>query len=221
MIIRWADGVLAMSPSTVPARWPLAPAPTTVPGGSRRRPETCASLAAYARTSAATVGRPGERRAPWALDRDRLRGRRVRGDEGTPADWLFLAMAEHHLGHPEVARARLDQAMRWLDQARRDPMHPSVLGAFSDPSARRLARMAADGPMRPELPPSLRGLDPARLFLPNWRQMLTVEILRREAASLIGDPRGRGTARERLRAVGFHRHFAGPARRLTTEAGFL
>jgi tetratricopeptide (TPR) repeat protein len=36
---------------------------------------------------------------------------RVRDGVGVPADWAFLAMAHHRLGHPDAAR-------RWLDRLR-------------------------------------------------------------------------------------------------------
>ena len=107
-------------------------------------------------------------------------------DEGTPTDWLFLAMAEQQLNHTDEAGARLDQATRWIDQARRDPRHPWVLGAFSDPGGRQISRMTAGIQVLPGFAPTRRGKsDPISYFMPTWRQMLVVEVLRREAASLI------------------------------------
>jgi tetratricopeptide (TPR) repeat protein len=38
-------------------------------------------------------------------------GIRLRGGKSLPADWAFLAMSHHRLGHP-------DQARRWLDRLR-------------------------------------------------------------------------------------------------------
>jgi WD40 repeat protein/tetratricopeptide (TPR) repeat protein len=112
-----------------------------------------------------------------------------KGNAGTPFDWLFLALAEQRVGHTEAARAWLDEATRWIDQARRDPSHPSVLGGLSDPSSRALVRMMTGFQMRPELgPPGLGGFSPTQPYLPTWRQLLALEVLRREAASLIGDP---------------------------------
>ncbi len=35
--------------------------------------------------------------------------------QGSPSDWLFLAMANHDLGNDDEARKRLDQAIRWID----------------------------------------------------------------------------------------------------------
>jgi WD40 repeat protein len=42
---------------------------------------------------------------------------------GTPADWLFLAMAHQRLGHPEEAKHWLDQAARRLNDL--DPENPA------------------------------------------------------------------------------------------------
>ena len=36
------------------------------------------------------------------------------GDGGTPQDWLFLAMAHHHLGHGAEAARWLDHTREWL-----------------------------------------------------------------------------------------------------------
>jgi WD40 repeat protein/tetratricopeptide (TPR) repeat protein/tRNA A-37 threonylcarbamoyl transferase component Bud32 len=38
-------------------------------------------------------------------------------DEGTPYDWLFLAMAHHRLGHAKEGREWLNKAGQWIDQA--------------------------------------------------------------------------------------------------------
>ena len=95
-------------------------------------------------------------------------------------------MAEQQLNHTDEARARLDQATRWIDQARRDPRHPWVLSAFSDPGGRQISRMTAGIQVLPGFAPTRRGKsDPISYFMPTWRQMLVVEVLRREAASLI------------------------------------
>ncbi len=40
----------------------------------------------------------------------------VRGQGGTPVDWLFLAMAQQRLGRPAEARRQLEKAVRWLDE---------------------------------------------------------------------------------------------------------
>src|SRR5262249_37054153 len=41
---------------------------------------------------------------------------RLHAEGGTAWDWLFLAMAEHRLGHDGAARGWLDKAARWIDQ---------------------------------------------------------------------------------------------------------
>lgn len=38
------------------------------------------------------------------------------GDDGTPSDWLFLAMAHHRQGHITDAREWLDVAVEWIEQ---------------------------------------------------------------------------------------------------------
>ena len=48
----------------------------------------------------------------------------VQGGGGTPADWLFLAMAHHRLGHADEARKWLDKAAKWLDAA--NPTDPET-----------------------------------------------------------------------------------------------
>ena len=40
---------------------------------------------------------------------------KVHGQGGTAADWLFLAMAHHHLGHMDEANKWLTKAQQWLD----------------------------------------------------------------------------------------------------------
>ena len=40
---------------------------------------------------------------------------KLHGNDGTPADWLFLAMAHHRLGRADEARKWLDKASRWIE----------------------------------------------------------------------------------------------------------
>lgn len=40
----------------------------------------------------------------------------VWGKGNTPWDWLFLAMAHHHLGHAGLAKTNFDRAAQWIDQ---------------------------------------------------------------------------------------------------------
>ena len=39
------------------------------------------------------------------------------GNRGRPRDWLFLAIAYHHLGHADDARKWLDKANRWFQES--------------------------------------------------------------------------------------------------------
>jgi WD40 repeat protein/tetratricopeptide (TPR) repeat protein len=41
---------------------------------------------------------------------------KIWGKGDTPWDWLYLAMAHHHLGAAEPAKANFDLAVRWIDQ---------------------------------------------------------------------------------------------------------
>jgi tetratricopeptide (TPR) repeat protein len=38
-------------------------------------------------------------------------------NQGRPRDWLFLAIAYHHLGHADDARKSLDKADRWFQES--------------------------------------------------------------------------------------------------------
>jgi len=40
---------------------------------------------------------------------------------GAPLNWLVLAMANHHLGHPDEARVSMDKAVAWRQRATRGP----------------------------------------------------------------------------------------------------
>jgi WD40 repeat protein/tetratricopeptide (TPR) repeat protein len=51
-----------------------------------------------------------------------------RQQTGTPADWLFLAMAHHRLGHAEQAKTWLDRAEQWLKESTRDKPKDDSLG---------------------------------------------------------------------------------------------
>jgi len=38
----------------------------------------------------------------------------LRGGDGVPEDWVFLAMSHQRLGHPDEARQWLDKAKHWI-----------------------------------------------------------------------------------------------------------
>jgi WD40 repeat protein/serine/threonine protein kinase/tetratricopeptide (TPR) repeat protein len=59
-------------------------------------------------------------------------GRKARAGEETVHDWLFLAMAHHHLGHVKEARHWLDKAGPWIDAAvKRNSSSAAINLAFS------------------------------------------------------------------------------------------
>jgi tetratricopeptide (TPR) repeat protein len=105
-------------------------------------------------------------------------------DQGTPRDWLFLAMAERRLGNLATARAWLEKASRWIELASLDPPDPSVLGGMGEPTQRALARVqsalgaaltARGGVSRPGW----------RSHLPTWRQRLELSLLLEEAKAAV------------------------------------
>jgi len=105
-------------------------------------------------------------------------------DEGTPREWVFLAMVEHRVGHAETARAWLAKTSHWLEMAAHDPPDPAALGGLSDPGMRAILRMTAGVRMNP----LLMGQNPRFLtepYLGSWRQLLALTVLVREAAALI------------------------------------
>lgn len=53
---------------------------------------------------------------------------KVWGKGDTPWDWLFLAMAHHHLGATNLAKSNFDQAARWIEQK-------NVIGTEGTPSS--------------------------------------------------------------------------------------
>ncbi len=54
-----------------------------------------------------------------------------RRDDGTPREWLLMALVEARLGHAVAAAAWRDKAVGWLDRANMDPTHPDLLGAMN------------------------------------------------------------------------------------------
>src|SRR5207245_1491470 len=64
---------------------------------------------------------------------------KVHGKGGTAADWLFLAMAHHQLGHAEEAKKWLAKAQQWIDQAAQEkPRGEAILLAVTPSWAERL-----------------------------------------------------------------------------------
>ena len=95
-----------------PARWgPTRPPIPRCPSGWPRPPSGThgeSYKADYLNTLGAALYRAGRfdeaiRRLEEAI--------RLRGGDGLPQDWAFLAMAHHRLGHR-------DEARRWLDRLR-------------------------------------------------------------------------------------------------------
>ncbi len=106
-------------------------------------------------------------------------------NEGTPREWVFLAMVEYRLGHVETARAWLVKTSHWLEMATRDPPDPAALGGLSDPGMRAILRMTRGVRMRPEMmgPGASRYL--TEPYLGTWRQLLALRVLVREATALV------------------------------------
>ena len=100
-------------------------------------------------------------------------------NEGTPREWVFLAMVEKRLGHPGEAKGWLAQTSKWLAMATHDPPDPAAFGGLSDPGSRAILRMnTADNVALPMGPV-------AEHFLGSWRQLLVLKVLEREATELI------------------------------------
>jgi tetratricopeptide (TPR) repeat protein len=84
-----------------------------------KHPKTYATL----NTLGGVLIRAGQwQRAAETLDR----AVKVHPQGGNAFDFLFLAMAQAHLGHADLARRYLDKADEWIEQARR--------GEITDPS---------------------------------------------------------------------------------------
>jgi len=60
------------------------------------------------------------------------------GQGGTAADWLFLAMAHHGLGHADDAKKWLSKAQLWIDKAAQEKPKETVLRAITPSWAGRL-----------------------------------------------------------------------------------
>jgi hypothetical protein len=67
-------------------------------------------------------------------------------------------------------------------------LHPSVLGGLGDPTTRYFLRNFAGMTGGSPAGAGRTGVLPLQPYLPSWRQMLALEILRREAEALIGRP---------------------------------
>ena len=55
-------------------------------------------------------------------------GVKAQGEGGDVRDWLFLAMAHHHLNSPDEARKWLDKAIEWLNSSTRDKPKDDTFG---------------------------------------------------------------------------------------------
>jgi len=104
------------------AAWPCALAPGAV--ADHARPLALAEQAVRSspsylslNTLGATLYRAGRFEVSAKRFNEAIK---AHGHEGTPVDWLFLAMAHQRLGHAEEARKWLDRAGRWIDQADKD-----------------------------------------------------------------------------------------------------
>jgi WD40 repeat protein/tetratricopeptide (TPR) repeat protein len=80
---------------------------------------------------------------------------RGQGGEGSPQDWAFLAMANHHLGHPEEAR-------RWLEKLRSYEPKDLTTYTWSDDAEPALFLREAKALIAPptptaDVPPADRG----------------------------------------------------------------
>jgi WD40 repeat protein/tetratricopeptide (TPR) repeat protein len=98
-------------------------------------------------------------------------------DEGTPRDWIHLALAERALGHEETARAWANKANGWLRAARTQPDHPMVAGAFSDPVNRAVIR-SLKGDTMGSVREGKRSAD--LVYYPSWRELIEIELLCQE-----------------------------------------
>jgi hypothetical protein len=96
------------------------------------------------------------RQLPFFRTDRRLEGGRAYGA-------LFLAMAEHRLGHAEAARRWLEEAVQWIEEA--------------------LQRKPASGEQAQSEAPESMPL--------SWELRLELQLLRREAEALIGAGRRR------------------------------
>jgi len=73
----------------------------------------------YRNTLGALLYRAGRFPAAGECLREALR---LDKGQGTPEDWLFLAMTEHRLGRDAQARGWLDKALKWIEAANNDQL---------------------------------------------------------------------------------------------------
>jgi hypothetical protein len=99
--------------------------------------------------------------------------------EGTPREWIILAMVEKRVGKVDEARGWLAQASNWIEMATHDPPDPAAFGGLSDPGTRVLLRVSAGNNV------ALKMHTVAEHFLGSWRQLLALKVLEREARDLI------------------------------------
>ena len=100
-------------------------------------------------------------------------------EAGTPREWFLLALVEARLGHNHNATAWRNKAVRWLDRATADRTDPDVLGATSAAWVRSVIRMDQTEPFHNRVPRF--PFKDLKRFLPTWRQLLELELLREEA----------------------------------------
>ncbi len=103
-------------------------------------------------------------------------------DDGTPRQWLLLALIEAKRNHTTVAAAWRAKAARWLDQATTDPSHPTVLGGMSAPWERLsidMMRRRSDNYIF-----TFMERKAMRRYIPTWRQIVELQLLREEADRL-------------------------------------
>jgi serine/threonine-protein kinase len=81
--------------------------------------EAVAQPYVFHRAAGAALYRAGDFKAAVQRFQDAMDEAGRTGPEATPTVWLFLAMAEHRLNHPDKAREWLDKARAWTAAARK------------------------------------------------------------------------------------------------------
>jgi WD40 repeat protein len=131
------------------------------------------SIAAYSRGSQSA-------RLPGQRAEDVLRAEDVgpERDAGTPREWLLMALVEAKLGHGDAATAWRSKAVGWLLRAAADRTDPEVLGVMNVPWERMIIRRMQHGPLMNSFRFDYKTM---RRFVPTWRQLIELELLRGEA----------------------------------------
>lgn len=88
-----------------------------------------------------------------------------------------MALVEARLGHAEAANAWRARAVRWLERATADPTDPEVLGGMNTPDQRAMFRLTRDTAVMTRRPLEYLVKRP---YIPSWRQVLELNILREE-----------------------------------------